>query len=83
MMLDRHKNEPEPVKELDAIERGDAHVEEDPEDDGVWHESKEWCQEDGQSDENGYAKGGDTLICKRVDTIVSNKIMGFLSLVLK
>ena len=62
MMLDGHEHEPEPVEELDAAERGDAHVEEDAEDDGVRNESQQWRQQDGKPDEHGYAKGGDTLI---------------------
>jgi hypothetical protein len=65
MMLDWHEHEPESVEELDAGERGDAHVEEDAEDDGVWHESQQWRQEHGQSHEHGDAEGGDTLICKK------------------
>lgn len=62
MMLDWHEKKPEPVEELDSIERGDSHVEEDTEYDGVWHEPEQRRQKDGKSDEQGYAQGRDTLI---------------------
>jgi hypothetical protein len=65
MMLDGHEDEPEPVEELDSVERGDSHVEEDSEDHRVWHQTQKRRQKDGKADEQGHTKSCDALICKK------------------
>ena len=70
MVLRRQEHKPDPVKEVDTAERGDAQVEEDAEDDGRWDHPQERGQEDRDPDEQADAKPSHSLIWNKVGVLL-------------
>ena len=61
MVLDRHEEEVDPVKHLNAVDAADAHVEEDPEQDGEGHQPQDLGQGHGAAQHHGDQEGADAL----------------------
>ena len=65
VVLARVEEEPKAVDELNPLERANAQVEEDPEDDGHGNLPQHLGQEDGQAHHEVDHEAGHSLVCSR------------------
>ena len=62
MVLDRHEEEEDAVEELDPVDRGHAHVEEDAEENGRGDELEDGGQGHRQAEQHGDHGEGQALV---------------------
>ena len=62
VVFHRHEEQLHTVEQLDTVRRGDAHVEEHPEEDGHWHASQQRRHQHADADQHGDQQGAHPLL---------------------